>query len=184
MNNSPVNKVRGRILSNYDREADVLVENLQTESDMQENHDKVQSDIQALPPESRQRVLDMKSQVDAEFNEIVGDVFDFEAEDRLRAAGYSPQQAEDLARASKLFGVGKIFEFNIRGENRILVQTPFKTVVPAQNYVDALQTRLLELTTVEVEVEVSNLKQEISAFTELKFLGLITLAFKRLFKRV
>ena len=124
-------------------------------------------------------VSKMISEVDTAFEEIGNDVFDFESEDRVRKAGYTPQQAEDIAFKikSERLQVGQIFQY--RGKQ--LVLSPFKTVVPAQLYLTTIQDRVLELTTVATEVEIAGLKNTINEFTSLSFFGLIKLAFKRLY---
>jgi hypothetical protein len=120
----------------------------------------------------------MIDQVDDEFEKIGNDVFDFESEDRVRKAGYTPQQVEDIAFKMKTenIKVGQIFQYG----GKQLVLSPFKTVVPAQVYLTTIQDRLLEITSVPTEVEIAGLKKTINEFTSLSFLGLIKLAFKRL----
>lgn len=135
---------------------------------------EVKEQIKTLP-ESSQKAI---AEANAAFDEITNDVFDFESESRVRKAGYTPQEAEDIAKIVQRKQVGEIFEFN----KQKLVLTPFKTVVPAQTYIQALQDRLLEVTTVSTEIEISNLKSKINGFTSLSFFGLIKLAFKRLTK--
>lgn len=135
---------------------------------------EVKEKIKTLPKESQEAI----AIVNQTFDEMNNDVFDFESEARVRQAGYTPQQAEDIEKIVKRKQVGEIFEFN----KQQLVLTPFQTVVPAQTYVQALQDRVLQLTTVPAEVEISNLKAKINGFTSLSFFGLIKLAFKRLTK--
>lgn len=72
--------------------------------------------------------------------------------------------------------VGQMFRY----KGALLVLTPFKTVVGVQAYVDALQNRVLELTTVSAELEINQLKKEIKTVTNGGFFDLIGLAFKRL----
>lgn len=141
---------------------------------LEEQDKKVKEQIKALPESSQAAIRE----VDEAFNEITNDVFDFDSENRVRAAGYTPQQAEDIAKLSRSSGVGMMFRHN----NKNLVLTPFKTVVDAQLYLSAVQNRLLELTTVPVEVEVANLKSMVKSFTSLSFFGLIKLAFTNLLK--
>lgn len=116
--------------------------------------------------------------VNKTFDDMTNDIFDFESEDRVRKAGYLPSQAEEIAKFMKdnKIQVGQLFEYD--GKSKVL--TPFKTVVDAQNYVTALQDRLFEITTVDQEIMVSQLKTQVQEFTSLSFLGLIGLAFKRL----
>lgn len=136
---------------------------------------QVKEQIKTLPKESQEAIR----QANAAFEEITNDVFDFESENRIRKAGWTPSQAEDIAKLSRKNGVGKMFQY----DKKTLVLTPFKTVVEAQVYLSVVQDRLLELTSVPVETEVIQLKQTIKSFTSLTFFGLIKLAFSSLFKQ-
>lgn len=147
---------------------------------LEEQHSKVQKDVEKLPLETRNFIRAAQAEVSQEIEKISKDVFDFESEDRIRKAGYTPQQAEDIAFLSKSAGVGKMFSY----AGKTLVLTPFKTVVDAQIYITAIQDRLLETTTVPVEIEVAQLKKAIQEFTSLSFVGLIGLAFKRSFNNL
>lgn len=82
-----------------------------------------------------------------------------------------------LSRVAAGQPVGKLFYY----EGRLLVMTPFKTIVGGQVYIDTLQNRILELTTVSAEIEIKELKSQLSTVTSGGFLGLIGLAFKRLY---
>jgi hypothetical protein len=75
--------------------------------------------------------------------------------------------------------VGKVFFFN----DEYMVKTPFNTLVSSQTYITVLQERVLELTTIPVELEIHELKNEVRHFRSLGFLDLLKLAFKRLLKR-
>jgi len=144
---------------------------------LEENHKKVRA---SMSPEQ----LKVAQEADAAFEEITQDVFDFESENRVRRAGYSPQEAEDIAFILKKenIQVGQVFKYHRARGVELLTLTPFKTVVPAQTYITSLQDRLFEITTVDQEVMVSNLKSQVQQFTSLSFFGLIKLAFKRLIK--
>lgn len=138
---------------------------------LQKQHDEVRKEASLDP--KKQRVLD---EADDSFNEITSLVEDFDSEDRVRKAGFTPQQAEDIAYILKTKQVGEIFSYR----DKQLVLTPFKTVVDAQVYLSLIQDRFLELTSVPAEVEIADLKKTINKFTSLSFFGLIKLAFKRL----
>lgn len=88
-------------------------------------------------------------------------------------------QGNSLAREAKNQPVGRLFFY----QGSLLVKTPFKTIVSGQTYVDVLQARILELTTVSAELEINQLKKDLNTVTSGGFFGLIRLAFKRLFKR-
>ncbi len=145
-------------------------------------HEQVQKDIANLPEDKKRIVMDQKAQVEAEIESFNNDVFDFESEARMREAGYLPSQVEDMAKFMKKnnIQVGQLFSFN----GKLKVLTPFKTVVDGQNYVTALQDRLFEITTVDQEIMVSQLKTQVQEFTSLSFLGLIALSFKRLYNNL
>lgn len=83
-----------------------------------------------------------------------------------------------LSKVASGVSVGSLFYY----KDVLLVKTPFNTIVSAQTYVDTLQNRVLELTTVPTEVEIYNLKRELLTVTSGTFFDLIKLAFKRLFK--
>lgn len=136
---------------------------------------KTKEQIKTLSQKSQMVV----AEVNQVFNELEADIFNFDSEDRVRKAGWTPQQAEDIAFILKNKTFGEIFDY----KGRPLVLTPFNTVIAPQLYLTALQDRLFELTTVTVEIEISNLKKTINEFTSMSFVGLIKLAFKRLFKR-
>jgi hypothetical protein len=133
---------------------------------------EIENQISSLPKENRSRI----EEANTALNEMMDDVNDFESEQRIRKAGFSPQEAEDIAYMVRDHRVGQIFTYN----QKSIVLTPFNTVVDAQVYLTAIQDRLLELTTVPTEVEISNLKKTIQEFTSLSFFGLIKLAFTNL----
>lgn len=137
-------------------------------------NDDVQDKIKSLPAENQARIKEANDALE----DICSDVFDFESEDRVRKAGFTPQQAEDIAYIVKKKQVGEIFQF----QGKQLVLTPFKTVVAAQLYLTTIQDRVLELTTVPTEIEIAGLKKTINEFTSLSFFGLIKLAIKNLLK--
>lgn len=136
--------------------------------------DEISNKISKLSPESQSNI----QQVNDAINEMVDDIFDFDSENRVRKAGYLPSEVEELARYMKSnnIQVGQVFQFGSKSK----VLTPFKTVVDVQNYVTALQDRLFEITTVDQELMVSQLKTQVKEFTSLSFFGLIRLAFKKL----
>lgn len=141
---------------------------------IEKNHQEQREKLKTLSKE----VQDGVAQGDATFDEITKDVFDFESENRVRRAGFNPQQAEDIAFIIKNKQVGEIFSY----QGNQLVLTPFKTVVTAQVYLTTIQDRVLELTTVPTEIEIANLKKTIQEFTSLSFFGLIKLAITNLLK--
>lgn len=143
---------------------------------------EIQKQIEALPKEQRQIILDQKDQVESELETFNEEVFDFDSEARVRKAGYTMSQAEDMAKymERKKIKVGQIFQFE--GEQKVL--TPFKTVVNAQVYMTALQDRLFEITTVDQEIMVSQLKTRLDQFTSLSILGLITYVLKRTYNNL
>lgn len=83
-----------------------------------------------------------------------------------------------LARVASGQPIGKLFYY----ENRLLIKTPFNTIVGGQIYINALQERVLQLTSVSSELEIDTLKSELKIVTSGSFFGLIKLAFKNLFK--
>lgn len=137
---------------------------------MQEDHEKVRASMNS----EQLRVAELS---DREFEEsdILKDVMNFDSEKRVRKAGFTPQEAEDVAYIIKKKQIGEIFEY----KNKQLVLTPFKTVVSAQIYLTTIQDRFLELTSVTTELEIAELKKTIQEFTSLSFFGLIKLAFKQ-----
>lgn len=139
-------------------------------SSLEKNHKAVRGNMNA-------QQLAVAQESDEYFEEINKDVSNFESEARIRAAGFTQQQAEDIAYLIKTKYVGEIFNY----ASKQLVLTPFKTVVPAQTYLIAVQDRLLEVTSVPNEIEIAGLKKTIQEFTSLSFFGLIKLAVKRLF---
>jgi hypothetical protein len=145
---------------------------------LQKQHDAVQKQIAEMPEENRSFIRSAQAQVDAEITKTNSDIFDnYDHEERIRASGYQISEAEEIARIVRKVGVGQIFEY----KNKLKVMTPFKTVVDAQTYVSALQDRLLQTTTIPVELEITQLKDALDGFTSLSFFGLIGLAFKRYF---
>jgi hypothetical protein len=88
-------------------------------------------------------------------------------ENKFRTAGYLPSEAEEILANAKTKDIGQCFNF----KNKVLVKTPFNTVVTADEYIDVLQNQMLKL---------SNLNDKL---TNCSFFGLINLAFKRLFNR-
>ena len=100
------------------------------------------------------------AEADAAFAEINDLVSDFSSENRVRAAGYLPSEAEELSTLmrDRKIQIGQLFEF--KGKTK--VKTPFNTVVDAQVYVTHLQQSLI-------------------TFTSMSFLDLIKYAFKQLF---
>lgn len=139
-----------------------------------DNHLEQRAILKTLSKETQEGV----AQADAAFEEMTRDVFDFESEARVRKAGFTPQQAEDIANMVRTKQVGQIFQY----QGKQLVLTPFKTVVPAQTYLTTIQDRVLELTTVPTEIEIAGLKKTINEFTSLSFFGLIKLAITKLLK--
>lgn len=75
--------------------------------------------------------------------------------------------------------VGQLFYY----DGRIKVKTPFNTIVDGQVYVDVLQNRVLELTSVDAERHIYDLKNDLKTVTTGSFFDLIGLAFKRLIRR-
>lgn len=145
---------------------------------LEAQHQKVQDEIVQLPANKLAIVRQVQRDADLAFEDVNEIYFNFDHEDRIRAAGYTISEAQDVANLSQKAGVGRIFSY----EGEALILTPFKTVVDAQVYVDAIQNRLLETTTVPVEVEIIQLKKQIEQFTSLSVVGLIKLTFKKLFK--
>lgn len=114
---------------------------------------------QDLRKDASPQALKMAREADEAFNEINHLVSNFSSENRLRAAGYLPSEAEDLAylMKDKNIQIGEIFTF--KGKSKVL--TPFNTVVDAQVYITTLQSSLI-------------------TFTTMSFFGLIKYAFKQL----
>lgn len=115
---------------------------------------------------------ELKDLVESELQEVNDLIFDFSSEERIREAGYSPSQAEQVAMilADRKIKIGEMFEC----QGRTLVLTPFKTVVPAQEYLYTIQNRLIE--TLEEQ-------QKYLTFTKLSSFDLIKLAFRRFFPK-
>lgn len=86
-------------------------------------------------------------------------------ENRFRTAGYLPSEAEEILKIAKLKQVGCCFKFN----DKILVKTPFNTVVTSDEYINFLQNQMLI---------VANLNNKLTTGS---FFDLIKLAFKNLF---
>lgn len=145
-----------------------------------------ESDFVKLPDSKKSEILSISQEVDKALEDInTGFDEGVEIEDRFRKAGYLPSEARDLLAESKNKEIGKVFKFfgknlvdEVNGRqieytayDKYFVKTPFNTVVQADEYIDTLQNQL---------ITIAKLNEE---FTSLSFLGLIKLAFKRLFKR-
>lgn len=87
-------------------------------------------------------------------------------ENKFRSAGYLPSEAEEILKIAKNKAVGQCFVFN----SKILVKTPFNTVITSDEYLEFLQNQILS---------VAKLNDKL---TNGSFLGLIKLAFKRLIR--
>lgn len=124
---------------------------------VKENHEKVRASMNA-----EQRAL--AEEGDRAFDEMNKDIFDFDSEARIRNSGFKQSEAEELAKIVKTKQVGQVFQYG----SKFMVLTPFKTVVPAQLYVNTIQESLLVTT------------DALQTFTSASFFGLIRLAFKRL----
>lgn len=130
---------------------------------------------------SEERQAEVKSQ-----RQEVEDAMDYEngkmskqfaAEEQMRVAtGLHHVDAEKLMYAMKTaidkgtLKVGQIYMY----KGLTFVWTPYKTIVKADLYISSLQDAVIKLTGTFVETP---------SFTNLGFLDLIKLAFKRLFKR-
>lgn len=137
--------------------------------------------FEKLSESKKKQALSIKAEVDATFNEMnqdLNDQIDIEARMRV-ASGLHHRHAEEVIAVLRNLPVGKIKQMH----GKLWVLTPFNTVVEAQVYLDLIQNRFLELTSAPVEEELNKLKTYIRAFTQLGFLDLIRLAFKRLLKR-
>ncbi|SRR6266481_3974762 len=137
-------------------------------------HAVVQDQITRMEPAKQAVVREMQDKVSAcieEENEFIFSDSAFESDRRCK-------NARDLEVKSI---VGKIFTH----DGNILIKTPFETVIPAQVYVDVLQDRVIGVTDelTKVKQEVYDLSSKLGLYHSLTFLGLIKLAFKRLFGR-
>lgn len=83
-----------------------------------------------------------------------------------------------LEKAARGVPVGTLFTY----KKALMVKTPFKTIVGGQVYINVLQDRILQLTTVSAETEIKELKTQLYTVTNGGFFDLIKLAFKRLIK--
>lgn len=106
-------------------------------------------------------------------------------DNKWRSQDYKPSEAEALLNIAKTQKIGEVFKYGGReskdlvkvGEepytrhDKILIVTPYNTVVSANVYIESLQESLLAYHN-------ENIK-----FTSLSFFDLINLAFKRLFKK-
>lgn len=128
---------------------------------------KANEDFDKLSKESKESVLAAKKVVDQTIAEINNNDFNYESENRLRKQGFTPSQAEQIAEIIKTKPVGEIFSFR----DILYVQTPFKTIVKAQVYLNVLQDSVIQVT------------NEVTEFTNLSSFDLIKLSIKRLFKR-
>lgn len=132
-------------------------------AEFEENERRLQDEIKAIPS-----ALAAKTIVDEEFGEIQKNLdSQFVTEGKVRALGLSTRDTEDLALLMKSSPVGNVVLF--RG--KFFVKTPYDTVVPAEVYINSLQDTLISVTGAAV------------SFTNLGFIDLIVLAFKRLFRR-
>jgi hypothetical protein len=155
---------------------------------LQAQHDFVQDQIEALPEGKRNEIRALQAEVDVEIANMGRDLdetMDIEAQWR-KATGLHHSDAEKVLRKMAAEPVGKI----VRMFDKNWVHTPFKTIVEAQQYVNVLQDRVLQLTTVESEIFTQQLLEQrtqlvkaLQEFTNLTWFGLIKLSFKRLFQR-
>ncbi len=123
--------------------------------------------LSELAPAAKAEAKKVIAEVEAQVQEANDVVFDFSAENRVREAGYTNSEAEDLAYIVKTKKIGQIFFF----KNTAKIVTPFKTVVDAQVYLTALEDSLVSC------------HKEVDKFTNLSSLDLIKLSFNRFFKR-
>lgn len=145
-----------------------------------------EKDLAKLSDSKISEIKSMRDAVDSELEKInIGYDEGVEIENKFRKAGYLPSQARDLLAEFKNKEIGKVFKFFGKELNDVVngrdivytafdkyfVKTPFNTVVQADEYIDTLQNQL---------IAVAKLNEE---FTSASFVGLIKLAFKRLFKR-
>lgn len=153
-------------------------------------HDQVQNDIAKLSVERQAEVRAMQAEVDSEIAKVNGDLdAKFDIEKRWReASGLHHLDAENVLKSMSKEPVGKIVPMY----GKQWVHTPFKTVVQAQVYVDALQGRVMQLSNEDAEITIGSLmdqrRQIIEAykaqsFTNMSSLDLMKLSIKRLFQR-
>jgi hypothetical protein len=121
-------------------------------------------DLATLPIGERNNILEVRSQVQSAIDEVNDNDFNFDAENRLRAKGYTPEQAEALAHLQKVFKTGQVFQY----QGKAYIKTVYNTIMPVEEYVKVIEKSLVDFTTM---------------FTNLSFFGLIKEAFKRLFKK-
>lgn len=127
-------------------------------------NEEFEEDLIKLPEGSRTNLQEARNQVQAAIDEVNDFDFNFEAENRLRAKGYTPNQAESLAHLQKVFKPGQVFQY----QGKAYIKTVYNTIVPAEIYIQAIEKSLVDFTTM---------------FTNLSFFGLIKEAFKTLFKK-
>ncbi len=127
-------------------------------------NEEFEKELATLPKGDQNNILEVRSQVQSAIDEVNDLDFNFEAENRLRAKGYTPEQAESLAHLQKVFKTGQVFQY----QGKAYIKTVYNTVMPVEEYVKAIEKSLVDFTTM---------------FTNLSFFGLIKEAFKRLFKK-
>jgi hypothetical protein len=140
---------------------------------------KFRDEYARLTKERKAEVRSHQAEVERELAKINSELEEYQSiEDKYRAAGYLPSQAEELIRAGKVRPVGQVFKFFgaeyrlgmalYTCNDRFYVRTPFNTIVLADEYIDTLQNQL---------VQVARLN---STLTSGSFFGLIKLAFTNL----
>lgn len=134
------------------------------QEDLEQAEANFKKDTARLSKADRESVLDTRAQVQASIDEVNNIDFNFDAENRLRAKGYSPGQAEALAHLQKVFKTGQVFQY----QGKAYIKTVYNTIMPVEEYVKVIEKSLVDFTTM---------------FTNLSFFGLIKEAFKRLFKK-
>lgn len=150
--------------------------------------EKIQQDIAALPEDRREFMQNAINQVQKEFDQNAKDLdtqADIEAQWR-KASGLHHTEVEKLLTAMKSKNPGNVIYVG----GKAWAKTVFNTVVEAPVYIAALQDRVLEISTVENETLIAQLryyciglKNETDKFTKLSSLGLMKLSIKRFFKR-
>lgn len=122
--------------------------------------------------EASQRVQDEMDLVNRDMTEGI------RIENKFRRAGFLPSEAHDLIKLMRNKNIGQIWAPMSDDENqpKLYILTPFKTIVEAQTYVDVIQKRFLEMSSVPSE-------NEIAYYRGLDFVGLVKLAFKRLHEK-
>lgn len=157
---------------------------------LQTAHDQVQADVAKLSPERQSEIKAMQAEVDFEIaknNKDLDAQFDIEAKWR-EATGLHHADAQEVLSKMRNEPVGKIKQMF----GKQWVFTPFNTVVQAQVYVDALQGRLIQLSSQDAEATIGALMEQrrqiieaykAQSFTNLSAFGLMKLSIKRLFQR-